>query len=153
MPMKLLFTTDILSLLSVKGIYDIISHFCGMRISEWVSEWVSDSDSGRHKRSRTNRNTATTVPCCTGCCNDDWFSCASHILLLTDTTGEALQLPLSHICFTHCLHYQIPVWVFWREFCSCCLSLWLCNQWAWCLSYCSSMFSCTWGVRLNSEVN
>jgi len=32
------------------------------------------------------------------------------------TNGEALQLPLSHICFTQCLHYQIPVWVFWREF-------------------------------------
>jgi len=35
------------------------------------------------------------------------------------TTREARQLPLSHICFTHYLHYQIPVWVFWREFCSC----------------------------------
>ena len=27
------------------------------------------------------------------------------------------------------------------------LSMW------WCLSYCNSMFSCTWGVWLNSEVN
>jgi len=25
----------------------------------------------------------------------------SHILLLTDTTREALQLPLRHTCFTH----------------------------------------------------
>jgi hypothetical protein len=46
-------------------------------------------------------------------------SASLHVLLLTDTSGEALQLPLSHICFTHCLHYQVPVWVFWREFCSC----------------------------------
>ena len=25
------------------------------------------------------------------------------VLLVTDTTGEILQLPLSHICFTHCV--------------------------------------------------
>ena len=37
------------------------------------------------------------------CCSDDWISCVSHVLLLTDTTGAALQLPLSHICFTHCV--------------------------------------------------
>ena len=47
-------------------------------------------------------HTATTVPCCRGCCSDDWISRVSRVLLLTDTTGEALQLPLSHICFTHC---------------------------------------------------
>ena len=33
----------------------------------------------------------------------------SRILLLTDTTGEALDFPLNHICFMHCLHCQIPV--------------------------------------------
>jgi len=27
----------------------------------------------------------------------------SRVLLLTNAPGEALQLPLSHICFTHCL--------------------------------------------------
>jgi len=53
----------------------------------------------RYKKSRTYRNTATTVPCC----SDDWISCVSRVLLMTDTTGEALQLPLSHICFTHCV--------------------------------------------------
>jgi hypothetical protein len=61
---------------------------------------ISDSDSGRYKRSRTYRNTANTVLCCRGCCND-WISRASCVLLLTDTTGEALQLPLHHICITH----------------------------------------------------
>ena len=45
----------------------------------------------------------TTVLCCRGCYSDDWNSRVSHVLLLTDTTGEALQLPLSHICFTHCV--------------------------------------------------
>ena len=55
------------------------------------------------KISRTYRNTATTVLCCRGCCSDDWISHTSRVLLLTDTTGEALQLPLSHICFTHCV--------------------------------------------------
>ena len=48
-------------------------------------------------------HTATTVLCSRGCCSDDCISCASHVWLLTDTTGEALQLPLSHICFTHCV--------------------------------------------------
>jgi hypothetical protein len=48
-----------------------------------------------------------------------WISHASCVLLLTSTTRKTLQLPLSHICFTHCLHYQTPVWVFWREFCYC----------------------------------
>jgi len=87
---------------------------------EWGSVTMTD-DSDRYKRSRTERNTATTVPCCRGCCSDEWICRASCVLLLKDTTGEALQLPLSHICFTHtlCLHYQIAVWVFWREFCSC----------------------------------
>jgi len=46
-----------------------------------------------------HRNKASTVPCC----SDDWISCASCVLLMTDTTGEALQLPLSHICFTNCV--------------------------------------------------
>jgi len=41
--------------------------------------------------------------CCRGCCSDDWISCVSHVLLLTDTTGDALQLPLSHVFFTHCV--------------------------------------------------
>ena len=27
----------------------------------------------------------------------------SHVLLLTDTTAEARELPLSHICLTHCV--------------------------------------------------
>jgi len=27
----------------------------------------------------------------------------SRVVLPTDTTGEALQLPLNHICFTHCV--------------------------------------------------
>jgi hypothetical protein len=58
-------------------------------------------DSDRYKRSRTERNTATTVPCCRGCCSDEWICRASCVLLLKYTTGEALQLPLSHICFTH----------------------------------------------------
>ena len=53
-------------------------------------------------------HTATTVLCSRGYCSDECISCASHVWLLTDTTGETLQLPLSHICFTHCLHYQIP---------------------------------------------
>ena len=63
---------------------------------------MSDSDSDRHTRSRTYRNTATTVLCCRGCCSDDCISGASHALLMTDTKGEALQLPLSHICITYC---------------------------------------------------
>ena len=41
--------------------------------------------------------------CCKGCCSDDWISHANHVLLMTDTPGEALQLPLSHIGFTHCV--------------------------------------------------
>jgi len=64
---------------------------CGVRIS----------DSDRYKRSRTYSNTATTVLCFRGCYSDDWIGCLSHVLIVTDTTGEALQLPLSHICFTH----------------------------------------------------
>jgi len=60
---------------------------------------ISDSD----KYKRTYRNTATTVLCCRGCCSDDWISHASRVLLLTDTGGEAQQLPLSHICITHCV--------------------------------------------------
>jgi len=44
-------------------------------------------------------HTATSVPCC----SDDRISRVSCVLLLTDTTGEALHLPLSHICFTHCV--------------------------------------------------
>jgi len=59
----------------------------------------SDSDSDRYTSSRTYRHTATTVLCC----SDEWNSCASYVLLLTDTTAEALQLPLSHICFAHCV--------------------------------------------------
>ena len=43
----------------------------------------------------------TTVLCCRGCCSDNWISRASCLLPLTDTTGEALQLPLSHICLTY----------------------------------------------------
>jgi len=60
---------------------------------------ISDNDSDRYRRSRTYRHTATAVLCC----SDEWISSASHILLLTETTGEALKLPLSHICFTHCV--------------------------------------------------
>ena len=60
---------------------------------------VSDNDSDRYKRNRTYRNTATTVQCC----SDDWISCESRVLILTDTTGDAQQLPLSHIFFTHCV--------------------------------------------------
>jgi len=63
---------------------------------------ISDNDSDRYTSSRTYRHTATTVLCCSGCCSDEWISSASYVLQLTDTTGEALQLPLSHICFTHC---------------------------------------------------
>jgi len=48
-------------------------------------------------------HTATTVLCCRDCYSGDWISHVSHVLLLTDTTREALQLPLSHICFTHCV--------------------------------------------------
>jgi hypothetical protein len=63
---------------------------------------ISDTDSDRYKTSRKYSNTATTVLRFTGCCSDVWISCLSCVLLLTDTTGGALQLPLSHICFTHC---------------------------------------------------
>ena len=64
---------------------------------------ISDNDNDRYTRSRTYRNTAATVLCCRGCCSDDWISCVSCVLLLRDTTGEALQLQLSHICITHCV--------------------------------------------------
>jgi hypothetical protein len=64
---------------------------------------ISDIDSDRYKRSRRYRNTATTVLCCRECCSYDWISHVSHVLLLTDKTREALQLPLSHTCFTHCV--------------------------------------------------
>ena len=60
---------------------------------------ISDNDSDRYKRSRTYRNAATTLPCC----SDEWISRVSRVLLMTDTTREALQLPLNHICFTHCV--------------------------------------------------
>jgi len=62
---------------------------------------ISDNDSDRYKGSGTYRNTATTVPYCRGCCSDDWISHANHVLLMTDTTREALQFPQSHICFMH----------------------------------------------------
>jgi len=64
---------------------------------------IIDSDSDRYKRSKTYSNTANTVTCCSGCSGDEWISCASLVLLLTETIREALQLPLSHICFTHCV--------------------------------------------------
>jgi len=63
----------------------------------------SNNDSDRCIKSRTYRNTDTTVLCCRGCCIDFQISRASHVLLLTDTNGEALQLPLSHICFILCV--------------------------------------------------
>jgi len=44
---------------------------------------------------------------------------AQGVLLMTDTTREALQLPLSHICFTPCVFTIRFLSVFWREFCSC----------------------------------
>jgi len=47
---------------------------------------ISDNDSESYKRSRTYRNTATNVLCC----SDDWISHVSHVLLPTDTSGEAL---------------------------------------------------------------
>ena len=64
---------------------------------------ISDNDSDRYNRSRTYGNIATTVPCYRGCCIDERISRASCVLLVKDTTGETLQLPLSHICFTHCV--------------------------------------------------
>ena len=64
---------------------------------------IIDSDSDRYKRSKTYSNTANTVPCCSSCSGDEWISCASRVLLLRETTREALQLPLSHIYFQHCV--------------------------------------------------
>jgi hypothetical protein len=68
-----------------------------VRQAEFGGMRIGDNDSDKHKRSRTYRNTATTGPCC----SDDSISHANHVLLMTDTTTEALQLPLSHVCFTH----------------------------------------------------
>jgi len=54
-------------------------------------------------------HTATTVSCCIGCRRDYWISHTSRVSLLTDTTRDALQLPLSHMFHTLYLHYQIAV--------------------------------------------
>jgi hypothetical protein len=58
------------------------------------------TETGKQEAGHTDR--ATTVPRCIGCCSDEWISHASRVLLPTDTTA-ALQLPLSYICFTHCV--------------------------------------------------
>ena len=71
--------------------------------------------SDRYKSSRTYRNTASTVLCC----SDDWISCATCVLLLTYNHRSSAIATEPHLFHTVCLHYQIPVWVFWKEFCSC----------------------------------
>jgi len=64
---------------------------------------ISDNDSDRRIRSRTYKNTATTVLYCRGCCSDDWISCAS--CLATDKQPEKLcschwATSVSHAVFT-----------------------------------------------------
>jgi len=76
-----------------------VGYVCQISHIQYLDDLISD----RYKRSRTYRHTATTVPCCRGCYSDDWSSRVSRVLLLTHTTGEAMQLPLSHICYTHCV--------------------------------------------------
>ena len=115
---------------------------------------ISDNDSDRYKRSSTYRNTTTTVPCCRGCCSGDWISHVSCVLLLTDTTVEALQLPLSHIFLTHCVFTIRPLSQYsgWN-FAPADLITWLWTNGHGVCPIEIPCFLCTWRVWINSEVN
>ena len=103
----MLFKTDILRLLSVKGKCETVCQFlwCGMR------------NSNKYKRSRTYRNTATTVLCCRGCCSDDYQPCKS--CLATDKYNQRSFAIDTEPHVFHTVSTLLDSCLFCKEFCSC----------------------------------
>jgi len=52
-----------------------------------------------------HRNTATTVPCCRGCCSDNWISRVSRAFLMTYNWRSSTIATEPHLFHKLCLHY------------------------------------------------